>query len=62
MDKHKINTIDELCADRKELEQNMDALITKRTKLQNKIRRANPEEKEVLRIEKAETTAQIYSA
>lgn len=37
----------------------MDALITRRTKLQNKIRRAVPAEKETLRQEKAGVTEQI---
>ena len=37
----------------------MDKLIAYRTKLQNKIRRASPAEKETLREEKAKITEQI---
>ena len=37
----------------------MDTLIARRTKLQNKIRRAAPAEKETLRQEKAGVTEQI---
>ena len=37
----------------------MDDLITKRTKLQNKIRRASPEQKELLREEKKELATEI---
>ena len=37
----------------------MDDLIAKRTKLQNKIRRASPEQKEILRGEKKELTTEI---
>ena len=37
----------------------MDTLIEQRTKLQNKIRRASPAEKERLRAEKQAITAQI---
>ncbi|MFR8331693.1 MAG: hypothetical protein ACLU9S_04435 [Oscillospiraceae bacterium] len=37
----------------------MDALITRRTKLQNRIRRAAPAEKEMLRQEKVGVTEQI---
>lgn len=37
----------------------MDALIARRTKLQNRIRRAAPAEKENLRLEKTGVTEQI---
>ena len=39
----------------------MDKLTAYRTKLQNKIRRASPAEKEILREEKAKVTEQIIS-
>lgn len=56
---NKINTIDDLYADREKLESSMADLTVYRTKLQNKIRRATPEEKEILRQDKAAVTAQI---
>ena len=56
---HKIETVGELLADRSEKEARLEALTTQRTKLQNKIRRAAPEQKMLLRKEKAEVTAQI---
>ena len=59
MGKYGIETLDDLYADREEIQRNMDALITRRTKLQNKIRRAIPAEKETLRQEKAGVTEQI---
>ena len=37
----------------------MESLVGQRTKLQNKIRRASPEQKILLRKEKTEVTAQI---
>ena len=55
----KIETVEELLADRSEKESQLEALTTQRTKLQNKIRRASPEQKMFLRKEKAEVTAQI---
>ena len=55
----KIETVEELLADRSEKESQLEALTTQRTKLQNKIRRASPEQKILLRKEKAEVTAQI---
>ena len=55
----KIETVEELLADRSEKESQLEALTTQRTKLQNKIRRASPEEKVILRKEKADLTAQI---
>ncbi len=57
-DKH-IETLEDLYADRKNIEGSMERLIGVRKKLQNKIRRATPAEKEVLREEKSEITDQI---
>ncbi len=57
-DKH-IETLEDLYADRKNIEGSMERLIETRTKLQNKIRRATPAEKEVLREEKSKITEQI---
>ena len=59
MSKYGIETFDDLYADREKIQQNMDALITRRTKLQNRIRRAAPAEKEMLRQEKVGVTEQI---
>lgn len=59
MGKYNIETIDDLYADRKNIEGSMERLTQTRTKLQNKIRRASPAEKEVLREEKAKVTEQI---
>ena len=59
MSKYGIETFDDLYADREKLQRNMDALIVRRTKLQNRIRRAAPAEKETLRREKAGITEQI---
>lgn len=56
---HKIETVEELLADRSEKEAQLESLVDQRTKLQNKIRRASPEQKILLRKEKAEVTAQI---
>lgn len=56
---HKIETVEELLADRAAKESRLEALTPQRTKLQNKIRRASPEQKIILRKEKAEVTAQI---
>ena len=58
---HKIETVEELLADRAAKESQLEALTTQRTKLQNKIRRASPEQKILLRKEKAEVTAKITS-
>lgn len=58
---HKIETVEELRADRTAKESQLEVLTTQRTKLQNKIRRASPEQKILLRKEKAEVTAQITS-
>lgn len=59
MGKYDIETFDDLYADREKIQRNMDALIARRTKLQNRIRRAAPAEKEILRQEKAGVTEQI---
>lgn len=59
MGKYNIETIEDLYADRKSIEGSMERLIETRTKLQNKIRRASPAEKEVLREEKSKVTEQI---
>ncbi len=59
MGKYGIETFDDLYADREKIQRNMDALITRRTKLENRIRRAVPAEKETLRREKAGVTEQI---
>lgn len=59
MSKYGIETFDDLYADRDKLQGEMDKLIAYRTKLQNKIRRASPAEKETLREEKSKVTEQI---
>lgn len=59
MGKYNIETIEDLHADRKNIENSMERVIVTRTKLQNKIRRASPYEKEVLREEKSKVTEQI---
>ena len=59
MGKYNIETIEDLYTDRKTIEDSMGRLIETRTKLQNKIRRASPAEKEVLREEKSKVTEQI---
>ena len=56
---HKIETMDDLLRDRGGIESEMNKLIDQRRALQNKIRRAEPEEKATLREEKAGVTAQI---
>lgn len=56
---HKIETIDDLYADRSRLQKDLEILIHQRTKLQNKIRRAEPEDKVTLREEKKQITGQI---
>ena len=59
MGKYGIETFDDLYADREKIQQDMDTLIARRTKLQNRIRRAVPAEKETLRQEKVGVTEQI---
>ena len=57
--KNRIETLDDLLSARETLQSKMDTLTEQRTKLQNKIRRASPAEKERLRAEKQAVTAQI---
>ena len=52
MDKYGIETLDDLYADREKIQRYIDCLITRRTKLQNKIRRDTSAEKETLRQKK----------
>lgn len=59
MSKYKINTFDDLYADRESVEYELGTLTNYRTKLQNKIRRASPQDKEIYREEKAKVTKQI---
>ena len=59
MSTRKINTIEELYADRELTEKALDVLCEQREKLRNKIRRATPEEKEILCKDKAELTERI---
>ena len=59
MNEHKIETMEDLLRDRGGIESEMDKLINQRRVLQNKIRRAAPEEKVMLREEKAVVTTQI---
>lgn len=59
MSKYGIETFDDLYTDREKLQDKMDKLIAHRTKLQNKIRRASPAEKETLREAKSKVTEQI---
>ena len=56
-----IETVEELLADRAAKESQLETLTAQRTKLQNKIRRASPERKILLRKEKAEVTARIIA-
>ena len=57
--KNRIETLDALLSARETIQSEMDTLTDQRTKLQNKIRRASPAEKERLRDEKQAVTAQI---
>ena len=57
--KTRIETLDDLLSAHEALQGEMDTLTELRTKLQNKIRRASPAEKEELRAEKQAVTAQI---
>ncbi len=59
MDKFNIKTFDDLYSHREILESEMNDLIAKRTKLQNKIRRASDEDKVIYRLEKAKLTEKI---
>ena len=57
--KNRIETLDDLLSARETIQSELDTLIDQRTKLQNKIRRESPAEKERLRGEKQAITAQI---
>ena len=57
--KNRIETLDDLLSARETVQQEMDALTEQRKRLQNKIRRASPAEKEQLRAEKQSVTAKI---
>ena len=57
--KNRIETLDDLLSAREAIQGELDTLTVQRTKLQNKIRRASPAEKERLRGEKQAITAQI---
>lgn len=57
--KEDLRKLDDLYADREKIQGDMDSLISRRTKLKNKILRAVPAEKEILRQEKAGVTEQI---
>lgn len=59
MTTNNISTLSDLHADRDKNQSEMDKLIDYRKHLQNKIRRASPAKKEILRTEKAGITAQI---
>lgn len=59
MAKFGIHSTDDLMADRRNLTEQIGILTQQRTRLQNKIRRAAPEEQEALRMEKAAVTEQI---
>lgn len=59
MDKYNIQTIIDLYTDREKMQGDMKRLCDARCRLQNKIRRATPEQKAILREEKADITAQI---
>ena len=59
LEQHHIQRIEDLYTDRAALESRLNGLTAQRTKLQNKIRRAAPEEKEVLRREKSKLTTEI---
>lgn len=56
--KNRIETLDDLLSARETIQREMDALTDQRKRLQNKIRRASPAEKEQLRAEKQAVTAQ----
>ena len=59
LSKNRIETLDDLLSARETIQSELDTLIDQRTKLQNKIRRASPAEKERLRQEKQGVTTQI---
>lgn len=57
--KHQIDTYEQLKEKQKEIQTEMDDLISQRKKLTNKMRRAEPEKKELLSQQKRELTSQI---
>ena len=57
--KHQIDTYEQLKEKQKEIQTEMDGLLNQRKKLTNKMRRAVPEEKEILSQQKRGLTAQI---
>ena len=57
--KYNINTLEELNADRNKNKAELGELTKQKIKLENKIRRASPEDKKVLQIEKAEISEKI---
>ena len=57
--KHQIDTYEQLKEKQKEIQTEMDGLLNQRKKLTNKMRRAVPEEKEILSQQKKGLTAQI---
>ena len=57
--KNRIETLDDLLSAREAIQGELDTLTAQRTKLQNKIRRASPAEKERLRAEKQAVTEKI---
>ena len=59
MGRYHIETLDDLYADRKSLTEELDRLTDQRRKLQNKIRRADPDTKITLRKEKTGITSRI---
>ena len=59
MASHKIETLEDLLSDRSKLQRELDSLIRIRGNLQNRIRRADPEQKAALREEKQTVTDQI---
>ena len=56
---YSFTSMEDLMKDRSEIQEKLDDLIAKRTKLQNRIRRATPEQKELLREAKKELTTEI---
>lgn len=59
MSKHNISTLSDLHADREQNQTEMNKLIDYRQHLRNKVRRALPAEKEILRAEKQGVTERI---
>lgn len=59
MGKYRIETLEDLYVDRKQLATELETLTDQRRKLQNKIRRATPEAKVTLREEKYGVSARI---